>query len=202
MRTINATFKQEKNKEGNKPIFLYTVYDYNGAGSNLYFAEYDTDIVFDGITYQRFPITHEPIGENTQGEINTLRVIISNISRLIQAYLEQYDFRGKKVSIKLVWANQLADTDAYIEDAGYIDSYTADQENVSFLISSKFDVLGVELPLRRYSRNYCSWEFKSTECGYSGSETSCDKTLQRCKALGNQVRYGGFPAVPTRRIYV
>jgi len=202
MRTYDSTFKSEKNKQTNQPIFLYTVYDYDGLGTNLYFTSYDANITYNGIEYTKFPITHENISEDNQGSIPTVKVRLSNVSREIQTYLESYDFRNKKVSIKLVWANQLNDTDAYDEDIFYIDSYIADQNDVEFILTSKFDVLDIELPLRRYSRNYCGWKFKSTECGYSGAETSCNKTKTRCKELNNYSRFGAFPSIPTKKIFV
>jgi len=201
MRSINTTFKTEKNNATNKPIRLYTLHDYDGLGANLYFAEYDTDVTFNGIAYTRFPITIDTISENNKGAIDSVNLIVANVSRLIQSYLESKDLRGKKVSIKTVWANQLTDTSAYIEDIFYIDSYSADQDNVNFILTSKFDVLDVELPLRRYSRNYCNWKFKGAECGYSGSETVCNKTKQDCKATKNNFkRFGGFPSIQSNRI--
>jgi hypothetical protein len=42
---------------------------------------------------------------------------------------------------------------------------------------------------------HCGFEFKSKQCGYRGVVTSCDKTFEDCKRLGNVVRFGGFPAV-------
>ncbi len=201
-RNINATFISEKNKRENTPIFLYTIYNYNGAGSNLYFAEWDADVVFNGITYLKFPITHDSIGENIVGEIDKMRIKLSNVSREIQAYLEAYDWRKKKVSVKIVWANQLSDTSAYLEDIFYIDSYSADQNNVNIVLASKLDVLGINLPTREYWRTYCTWKFKSTECGYTGGETSCNKTKTRCKQLNNYRRFGGFPSIPSHRVYV
>lgn len=200
-REIDATFKQEKAKQENRPVFLYIIEDYDGS-NDLYLAGYDEDIVYNGITYTRFPITHEFTGENNQGQIDQVKVRLANVSRLIQLYLEQYDFRGRKVIIRTVWADQLADPDAYIDDIFYVDNYTADQNNVEFTLTSKFDVLGVDLPARRYARNYCSWKFKSVECGYMGAELTCDKTQQRCKQLNNYQRFGAFPSVPTRRIYI
>lgn len=202
MRDINPVFKSEKNKPENKPIFLYAIYDYDNNDSNLYFVEHDTNITFDSQEYIKFPITYERIGENTRGEIDAVRITLSNVSRLIQGYLENYDLRGKKVQILTVWADHLNDADAYIEDIFYIDNYIADQNNVVFTITSKFDVLGVEIPVRKYSRNYCAWKFKSSECGYSGTETECNKTLQRCRELNNNGRFGGFPSVPSRPVYV
>jgi len=200
-REIDATFKQEKAKQENRPVFLYIIEDYDGS-NDLYLAGYDEDVVYNAVTYIRFPITHEFIGENNQGQIDQVKVRLANVSRLIQLYLEQYDFRGKKVVIRMVWADQLSDPDAYIDDIFYIDNYTADQNNVEFTLTSKFDVLGVDLPARRYARNYCGWKFKSNECGYAGAETSCDKTQARCKQLNNYQRFGAFPSVPTRRIYI
>jgi lambda family phage minor tail protein L len=200
-REIDATFKQEKAKQENRPVFLYIIEDYDGS-NDLYLAGYDEDVVYNAVTYTRFPITHEFIGENNQGQIDQVKVRLANVSRLIQLYLEQYDFRGKKVVIRTVWADQLSDPDAYIDDIFYVDNYTADQNNVEFTLTSKFDVLGVDLPARRYARNYCGWKFKSNECGYAGAETSCDKTQARCKQLNNYQRFGAFPSVPTRRIYI
>ncbi len=200
-REIDATFKQEKAKRENTPIFLYTLEKYDGA-NDLCLAGFDEDVIYNGITYSRFPITHEFVGENNQGQIDQVKVRLANVSRLIQLYLEQFDFRGKKVTIRMIWLDQLSDPDAFMDDIFYIDSYTADQNNVEFTLTGKFDVLGVDLPARRYSRNYCSWKFKSAECGYQGAELTCNKTKQRCKQLNNYQRFGAFPSVPARRIYV
>lgn len=200
-RNIDETFKAEKSKQANQPIFLYVIEDYDGS-EDLRLAGHDVDVVFDSVLYSKFPISHEFVGENNQGQIDQVKVRLANVSRLIQSYLEQYDFRGKKVTIRMVWANQLTDPDAYIDDIFFIDSYVADQSSVEFTLTSKFDVLGVDLPSRRYTRNYCAWKFKSGECGYTGGESACNKTQQRCKELGNYARFGAFPSVPTGRIYV
>jgi len=200
MRSLDTDFIAKKNQQENKPIFLYTIYDYDGS-TDLFFTNYDTNITFDGQEYVRFPITHEFISENTQGQIDSVSLTLGNVSRLIQAYLEANDFRGVKVEIKQVFADLLDDTDAYIKHIYYVDSYTADQQNVEFTLTSKFDILEVELPARKYSRNYCGWKFKSTECGYAGAETECNKTLARCRVLSNNSRFGGFPSVPSRAIY-
>lgn len=201
MKTIDSTFKTEKNKKENSPIFLYTIYNFDGNNTDLFFAEHEEDVHYDGKTYVKFPLTHDFVGNNSSGEIDTITITLCNISRLMQSYLEDYDFRNKKVSIRMVWANQLADTDAYIEDVFYIDSYTADEKNVAFALTSKLDILDIEIPCRMYLRNFCSWKFKSSECGYTGGETTCNKTLNACRGLSNQERFGGFPSVPSKRIY-
>lgn len=195
---ITPEFSEEKNKVSNAPIFLYTIHDYDGIGSNLRFAEWSEDITFNSLLYTAFPCTHDQIGENAQGEIDAIRVSVGNVSRLIQAYLETYDLRSKKVTITMVWEPTLADPDAKVDFIYFIDSYTADEMMANFLLLPKTDVLGVTLPGRTYSRNQCRWVFKSTECGYVGAQLTCNKTRQRCKELVNYPRFGGFPSIPAR----
>ena len=203
MYPTDPTFKTEKNKSSNQPIYLYLIEKYDGI-NDLPLAEYDTDIDYDGVTYTKFPIKHQEIGENTQGEIDTLIVSVSNVNRSIQAYLENNDFRGKKVTVKLIWANQKNDTDAYIDFIYYIDNYTASETSVDFTLSSKYDVIDLTLPMEIFNRNYCRWKFKSAECGYpfGGGQTTCDKRKATCKnTMSNIARFGGFPSVPTGRLY-
>ncbi|MCK9555019.1 hypothetical protein M0R36_04280 [bacterium] len=203
MRSSGEGFISEKAKQANRPVLLFTIHDYTGTeGEDLNFCDYDQDIVYAGVTYTKFPVRCDFIGDNAQGSINTIKVVLGNVSRLIQSYLMVYDLRGLKVSIKLVFADKLDDEDAYVEDVYYIDSYQTNQQDAVFELTGKFDVLSLNLPGRVYSRNYCSWKFKSEECGYAGAETECNKTLQRCRGLSNTLRFGGFPSIPTSRIYV
>jgi lambda family phage minor tail protein L len=199
MKITSDVFKQEKNKLTNQPIHLYTVHDYDGAGTNLLLAEYPENVTFNGIEYVSFPITFDSIKENSKGQIDSTTLKVSNVMRVFGGYFEIYDFRGKKVTVKTVWANLLADTTSYIDDIYYIDSYSADQVNVSFTLTTKFNVLAISLPLRSYSRNYCSWLFKGTECAYAGEETTCNKTKQQCKEYSNYSRFGGFPSIQPKR---
>ena len=203
MRDLDPTFISEKNKEENRPIFLYKIYDYDGQSNDLLFAEWHEDISFKEENYQKFPIKHKFIGENIQGSIDVLEITLCNISRLIQAYLEQYDWRGKKVLIRRVWEDQLNDPDAYMDDIFYVDQIEANQNDVKVTLSSKFDVLDIELPLERFSRTHCRYkDFKGTRCGYSGEEDSCNRTWQKCKELENYKRFGGFPSIPSRRLII
>lgn len=199
---VTAAFRAKKNAQTNQPIWLYTIYDYDGAAGVLRFAERKEDVVFDGNTYTAFPITHDQINESGTGEIDTVKVSIANVNRLVQSYIEVYDWRGKKVTITLVWADDLADANNKVEFDFYIDTYAADAQAANFTLLPKTDTLSHTLPTRIYSRNTCRWVFKSDECGYAGAETTCNKTQQRCKALANYQRFGGFPSIPTRQINV
>jgi len=45
----------------------------------------------------------------------------------------------------------------------------------------------------------CCWMFRSSACGYKGSQEKCKYTFDDCKRKGNEVRFGGYPA--NRRYY-
>lgn len=206
----NAAFKEESRKRSTKPIFLYTVYDYKGTGEDLNFAGYDSDVDFPSsgpgkTTYTKFPITHDAISENLKGEIDGISVKLSNIARLIEYYLQTYDLRGKKLSIKLVFSNKLDDPDCYVEFSSCIDSYVSNVKDVVFSLLSKFNILNVTVPARIVSKTHCGWLFaspairatgKGQECGYLGTETECDRTRARCRQLGMAPRFGAFPSTP------
>ena len=204
--TVPAEYTATKNAQLNKPINLYTIHDYDGAGNNLCFAEYKTDVTFNGVLYTAFPISIEALTENVQGQVDSVKVKISNVSRVVQYYIENYDFREKKVTLTQVWADQLADTDNVMSYIFYIDRYTSSEQVVEFECSSKFDVADVELPWGRYMRGVCRWlsvgGFKGTQCGYAGALTTCDGTLANCRIRTNQARFGAFPSVPTQRTFV
>lgn len=224
-RTPSSQFITEKNKQTNRPLRLYTIHEYDGV-NNLYFVENHENIRFLDQEYTAFPIRYETMGENTQGEVDGVKLILGNVSRLIRRYLTNYDWRLKKVTIRTIWGdyvdsyledvdgNEIKNTEGeniyviraeatmWIDDVFYIDSYSADSKNVNVTMTSKFDVVNLDLPSSRYGRNYCRWKFKSTECGYAGAESECNRTLARCRELDNQLRFGGFPSIPTRRLYI
>lgn len=199
--STGAAFITEKNKQANRPVFLYRVTQYDGA-SDLLFAAHDENVVFNSETYTKFPISHEAVTDNAKGEIDTVIVRLSNVSRAIQYYLETYDWRGKKVTITQVFLDQLADADAKIAYTFYIDNYKCSDLDVEFSLTTRFDFIDLQLPLGTYNRNYCRWKFKGTECAYSGAEATCNKTKQDCRDNKNNVlRYGGFPSIPQRKLY-
>lgn len=205
-RELNSTFVTEKNKQENSPIYLYEInfqLPESDPDNWLYYAGTDFDVEFSGKTYQKFPIEFESISENSQGEIDRVGVRLANVSRLIQYYLEQYNgLRGRKVIIKMVWANRLNEPDCYIKDIYYVANATANEYDVNFVLTSKFDLMQVELPRGTYMRNFCRFGFKTTECGYAGEAAECNKTLNRCRELLNSKRFGGTPSVPSRFIYL
>ena len=78
---------------------------------------------------------------------------------------------------------------------------------VTFELASKFDVAGQKLPKRQCIANICQWEYRSSECGYTGSNffdmndnaaASLGKRLSSCKLRfgeNDPLPFGSFPSV-------
>ena len=197
--TTNQNFKDLRDSREGEFVYLYSIYDYDGVGTDLHFIDAISNLVYDGVTYVSFPISHSSLTENISGTIDAVNIKVSNISRVIQAYLEAYDFSGLKVTIKTVL--DVTDVAALTTATFYIDSFTADQLDVNFVCTSKLDIHNVQLPLRIYSREYCQWTFKGTECKYVGAGTCVNKTKQECIVNGNLLNFGGFPSIRSSKVY-
>jgi lambda family phage minor tail protein L len=194
--SATVTFTREKNKlESSQVIHLYK-FEYSSGGSlyNLYLADYDTNVQFPsgGQTYYASAVKHDQLQESRDGQVSQVTISVANVDRVIGSYVDENDgFRGRPLTIKTVFANHLNDASAYIEEKFTVDGATIAEDTCQLTCTSRMDVMNVNIPRRRFV-NYCQWVFKSTECGYAGAETSCNKSFARCQALDNEERYGGF----------
>lgn len=88
--------------------------------------------------------------------------------------------------------------------SGVIDRCTLDQQRVRFDVFNPFIFWQRKVPRRLHSPT-CPWPFKdATFCKYSGVEAWCDKSFDRCEALGVSDNFGGFrflPALVNRKIW-
>ena len=202
MKNVPTEFKTEKNKRLVTPIFLYEI-QYDSVGNQwLRFANWHSDVVFDGQTYVKEVISHGSIRERLDGSATKIILTVGNIDRGIQYYLENWNgLRDAKVKLLQVFEDELSDPTVVDRMSYNIADSSVNTNEAKFVLSGTFDVFDITLPRRKFYRGYCTHKFKDGGCGYSAGETSCDKTLQRCTELGNTHRYGGFPAIPQGNIY-
>jgi lambda family phage minor tail protein L len=93
----------------------------------------------------------------------------------------------------------------------YVDRKSSENRDlVQFELASKFDLAGVMLPRRQIIANVCQWQYRSAECGYTGSnywnvndqvvgtlaQDVCGKRLGSCRLrFGStaELPFGSFP---------
>ncbi len=211
----------EKNKQANTPCMLYEIEIPLPTPSTLRLCEWDTVIHYPtagGFDYLPFPLKHEGIGSNALGEIDAVQIKLSTVDRsIISALATNNGLIGSKVVMKLVFMDRLDDAAAHILNTFYIDSVTTTEQEATFNLTSRLDLYEVVIPGRMFVRDHCQWTFKQEGCwlwsgtawvapdGFINGGVECDH-LRRgpvgCKYHVNSSRFGGFPAIPKRGVWV
>lgn len=155
-------------------------------------------------TYAAFPFEINEISDSSSGEIPRVDIQVSNVSRVMDQYLQLYDdyvkangYTPVTVSICVVNTKVItADPDAApeVEHTFELKQPKCDAQWATFTLSAGNPYLR-RFPQNRILRNHCRFRFKSSRCGYAGAETTCDHTLITCRARNNSERFGGAPGV-------
>ena len=202
MKSKVDAYITQKNLPVVKPIFLYEIQYDKATNSWLKYANWNEDVVFDGETYTKYPIEHDGVSENLDGKSTKVNLTIANADRNIQYYLENYNgLRDAQVNILQVFKDELSNPQVVDTMTFFVVDVGVNVGEARLVLALRYDAFAISLPRRLFYRGYCSHKFKGVACGYSGGETVCDKSLQRCVELGNVQRYGGFPAIPQRNVY-
>ncbi len=146
----------------------------------------NTEWTYQGNTYTPFPFKINGIEETTKGEIPKVTVSVSNTTNLIASIIQE-DIDNTPVKISVV---RFGENTADIEFNFVANGVSYDEQWLTFELTAPVNFVK-SFPTCKYSQ-VCQWCFKDWRCGYSGSQTACDHSAKRCKALGNYARFGGF----------
>jgi lambda family phage minor tail protein L len=192
---LSAAAYLEKNSLESDGAFLLLLEVDLPDSSVLRLARNPSDIEWNGNTYQRFPFELDEIGDSSKNEVPSVGIRIGNVTRAIQAFLEQYNgLTGAEVRILVVHSAHLDVATPEVSLTYQVVGCSADNQWVSLSLGASSPFMR-RFPQARLLLNHCRWKFKSTECGYAGAETTCSKSLGRCQQLANSPRFGGFPGV-------
>jgi len=174
------------------------------TATKVYAVRNTEDVTFNEQVYTAFPFELGATNQVSKGDISRLEFKISNVSRTVQGYLEAYDgLVGQPVTIRVV--AKPAGESVYHEAVSWDYEVLGCQADVMWVTFSLGipNPIGKRFPLFRYIANHCSWTFNSptvraagtnagVECGYTGADTTCKRTLADCQAKANSGRYGGY----------
>lgn len=151
-------------------------------------------------TYYAAPIKRERIKQNQSSRINKINVSLGDVNfQNSQQFIGDIDLvKGAKVIIRRT-AKQLDHSDpaSYkVVFEGHVTGVAANEGNIQFEVSERYHDWSRPLNKREFSK-VCNFVFKGSRCGYTGSDTFCDKTLPSCEGFGNEANFGGFPELPS-----
>jgi len=157
-------------------------------------------------TWIAFPFQVNEISEGSSGEVPCVTVQISNISRVMDQYLQTYDayikangYSPTTISICVINTKVIALYPAADPEVDYLFELKqpkADAQWATFILSAS-NPYQRRFPQNRILRNHCRFKFKGIDgrCGYTGDDTTCDYTLLGCRAKNNSTRFGNAPGV-------
>ena len=188
------------------------------------------NITWDSNDYLRLPVVAEGFEQTTNGTLPRPTLSVANLDGAITALLlgvnlttPGNDLTGAKVKRirtlkKFLDGESAADPHAtFPVEEWYVDrKVTESRDIVSFELASKFDLQGKELPNRQVVANICQWQYRSSECSYTGSsyfdvnnnsvstlaQDACGKRLDSCKKRfgeNNELPFGSFPGAGLTR---
>jgi len=200
-----------------------TYYFHPGTNANGY-----GEVVWNGQAYMALPIEVEGFEYSSQGTLPRPKMRISNILGTITTLiltlpegLEGAKFTRIRTLGRFLDAANFssgnAGADPFAEfprEIFFVDRKSAENRDVvEFELASGFDLAAIRAPKRQCIAR-CQWVYRSTECGYTGTnyfaaddspvgnanEDVCGKRVDSCKArFGAKavIPHGGFPGIGT-----
>lgn len=194
---------------------------YFHAGAN---ANVTGNIIWNGNEYVRLPIQAEGFDYANGGTLPRPTLSVANLGGEISALIllanavtPGNDLGGAKVTRirtlkKFLDGESGADPHAkFPDEIWYIDRKAAETRDiVQWELASKLDMAGMMIPKRQLIANICQWQYRSAECGYTGSNywnasdqvvstlasDACGKRLSSCKlrfGATSPLPFGSFP---------
>ncbi|AZO96124.1 DUF1833 family protein [Halocella sp. SP3-1] len=198
MNSLSAIAKLEKNKISSTGAWLVLI-EIQFQGETIRVVNNTEDIEWpagSGTIWVAFPFELGEVNENSDGELPSLKLKVSNVTRTVQQYLEEYaGGTDATVILRVVMSEHLELETPELEETFSVKSTNTNAQWATFNLGPNC-AMTQRIPPNKYMQNFCSYKYKGIECGYSGNKMSCNKTLTDCRAHNNSVRFGGFPGIP------
>lgn len=176
-----------------------------GGDINVLDNETLAALSYNGVDYIGSPLEHGDITKDDNQSVNKLEIKVSNIGLGISGIIGN---RGNVISnapavlttVLLDINNQIIQDTEAILFAGRCNNLTITNETASMDIETPLGGFEYSCPVMKFRTSCQVRRFKDVRCGYTGSETTCDRTLTRCKELNNSHNFRGFPSIPQETV--
>lgn len=195
--SLNLTTIKDLNSLDSKGVILVALEIFLPSGEVIRVVANNENITFKGYEFIAFPFNISEI-TTAKGEIPKFTLNIDNTSRAMQRYILEYDEYVKRsgsqnvaIEAKAYVLNTLDLNSAILEEFFELSDFSSNSKFVTFNLGTQ-SLFNLSYPPRKMYKDFCSFKFKDECCGYKGSDTTCDKSLNDCRQKNNSVRFGGF----------
>lgn len=218
MKQLPAAFIAEKNKTVNPSAWVWCFKIQVDADSDegFWITTNNEAVTIGADTYDPYPVELDNLTESLTGLDNELDINVEDINGDFAYYLLSGD--GIVGNLAVITIVNLEDTTAYYTLEYKIVSCKLDNTKVRITVTS-MNTADPNFRNLTYQRDFCRWDFTSTECGVNPLVPSpgqiCTKRLQGsfgCEDWGDRealagytkkhpLRFGAFPSLTTGRAY-
>lgn len=198
MRDISALVEAAIESSESKMFYLLelqfgVILRYTDCDIDLY-KETTASGIYD--KFDSMPFSFNNVNYGTGASVDKLRIDIQNVDLTMSATLLNEDTMNKW---GILWMVFYDDDNKQIEDPielfrGLVSTWSLKELRCNITLVNEF-VFWNKKTLRKY-QSACRWQFKGTECNYSGIATNCDQGYANCEALSNSDNFGGFRWLP------
>ena len=178
----------------------------SGGGIHVLDNETLQILSFEGVDYIGAPLEHGEITKDDNSSVAKLEITVSNVGLGISGIIGN---RGKVIghapaTLTMVLLN--VNNNAIIQDTkqvlwyGLCNNLQITNESAKMDIETPLGGYTYNTPCMKYKATCNVRKFKDCRCGYTGEETTCDRTYTRCKELGNNKRFQGFISLPAETV--
>lgn len=178
----------------------------SGGGIHVLDNETLQILSFEGVDYIGAPLEHGEITKDDNSSVAKLEITVSNVGLGISGIIGN---RGNVIgnapaTLTMVLLN--VNNNAIIQDTkqvlwyGLCNNLQITNESAKMDIETPLGGYTYNTPCMKYKATCNVRKFKDCRCGYTGDETSCDRTYTRCKELGNNKRFQGFISLPAETV--
>lgn len=166
------------------------------------FTDCDVPIALNGDLYEPRGYKLGTVSYSLAKIVDSARFSIDNLDDRLTASFIGGNPQGSPATVYLVALDESykllgsAPDNNLILFTGEIDDWFAPEGAIEITIVS--DLIRWHQKTMRMQSSSCSWQvFKGLECGYAGTETTCNRSYARCIALGNTANFGGERWLPS-----
>ena len=135
-----------------------------------------TKIIWQGQIYEPFPISATGFETTTKGTIPQPELTVANVLGTLAPVTTAFDdLIGAKIIRRRTLGKYLDNgtspnaAEEFPVDIFYIERKTSETSlSITWQLSNKIDLEGLQLPRRVITQNYCLWKYRGSECGYTG----------------------------------
>lgn len=190
-------------------------------GITYYYTDNDVPIYYNGNKYLPLGFSFNEISYSSSMAVDRVTIDINNMTKVFSAIVLNEDVRNDAVILYFGvrmrdtvglydWASGISwDTNTAWETRtgayrfiteeifrGIVGGWKIKGDSIVSIDIANELIMWNKKTLRNHSPS-CPWTLGCTECGYTGTQTWCDQTYDRCLELSNTDNFGGNRFLPS-----